>query len=481
MQLVAYGAQDVYLTGDPKITFFQSAYSRHTNFAMEMVQQNISGAGGNGGLQSVVLSRSGDLVGDVLVALTPTTSSTSNLTTNNVVSDMCWVAERAFDSVSLFIGGQLIDKHYQTWFRLYSEVFMDFSKKTNYGQLTSLAVSNNLPAYTTSVGKVYLPLIFFFNKNPGLYLPIIALQYHEVRIDFQISSIYSNYFGTTGFDVWANYIYLDTKEREKFAKLGHEYLIEQVQHVAPDPVGGASNENAPSIIRLQYNHPVKELIWCYPTPLYVANPNSLWNFSSGVSNVNMTIDQNKLAQSGAMFLANQTGVPLLYAPPNLSGGSNVYLTSNIAGVLNGNVLSANAFTIQSNVATGNVFWTESGTPNYGTSNTVYGYEVGPLHQFKLMLNGTDRFVPQPGKFFNSYQPFQYHSGAPYPGIYVYSFALRPEELQPTGSCNFSRIDIAQAAVYLKTGMPTNLVQKMFAVNYNILRIQSGLGGLAFSN
>ena len=475
LQLVAYGAQDVYLTGQPKVTFFQSTYRRHTNFAMELVQQNVSGAGGNGGLQSVVISRSGDLVGDMFVALTPTTTSAAQLTSNNAVADMNWVAERAFDSVSLYIGGQLIDKHYQTWFRLYTEVFLDESKKCNYGRLTSLALAqNNLTSTNTSVGKVYLPLMFFFNKYPGLHLPIIALQYHEVRLDFQFTSNYSNYFGTQQIEVWANYMYLDKAERESFAKLNHEYLIEQVQYVAPDPVG-VSSENAPSIIRMQFNHPVKELIWCYMNPNYLTNPNAMWNFTSGTANVNVTVDTNKIAQAGSMFQANHIGSPALFVPPSLTSTSNLYVYQTSA------VTIGSSLAVQSNVLTGNVYWLEPGNPNYGTANVAYGYEVGPLHQFKILLNGTDRFVPQPGKYFNDYQPFVYHSGTPYPGIYSYSFALKPEELQPSGTCNFSRIDIAQAATYLKTGMPTNLVQRMYAVNYNILRIQSGLGGLAFSN
>jgi hypothetical protein len=145
-----------------------------------------------------------------------------------------------------------------------------------------------------------------------------------------------------------------------------------------------------------------------------------------------------------------------------------------------NVTTGNTISVQSNVLSGNVFWVESGLPQFGTSST-YGQEVGPLHQFKLLLNGTDRFVPQFGKYFNQYQPYQYHSGSPYPGIYVYSFGLKPEELQPSGTCNFSRIDQAQAAVYLKTSMPSTLLQKMFAVNYNVLKIASGMGGLVFSN
>ena len=475
LQLVAYGAQDVYLTGDPKVTFFQTAYKRHTNFAMETVQQTVSGNMNPGGLASVTLSRSGDLVGDMFVVLQPNVTDQSQLTSNNIGSDMCWVAERAFSTVELFIGGQSIDKHYQLWWRLYSEVFLNETKKVNYGQMTSVATPKN---NGTSTSYVYLPLLFWFNRRPGLFLPLIALQYHEVRIDFTLSTQYANYFNTNPFAVWANYVYLDTVEREKFAKGNHEYLIEQVQHINGDPVGPSSTENTPSVIRMQYNHPVKELIWCYQTTSTLTNPNSLWNFSSSVSNVNVTVDLNKCAQATNYLLPNWTATPLLYVPSALS--SPLYASSNVGFVVSSNVVSGNLASFQSNVLTGNVFWSEGGVPNY-SSNTVYGNEVGPLHQCKILLNGTDRFVPQFGKYFNQYQPYQYHSGSPYPGIYMYSFALEPEELQPSGTCNFSRIDLAQIAVNLKSNMPTNLLQQMFAVNYNILRIQSGLGGLAFAN
>jgi hypothetical protein len=289
-----------------------------------------------------------------------------------------------------------------------------------------------------------------------------------------MSQYYSSYFGTNGIELWANYMYLDTNERERFAKNTHEYLIEQVQYVNPDAVG-VSSENAPSIIRLQFNHPVKELIWCYQNNQLNAstNLNSMWNFSSSTANVNVTVDPQLLPQNGMNLLPNQVGAPRLFAPALLSGNLYVSGTSNVG--------TGNTITVQSNVQTGNVFWIESGLPNYGTANTVFGYEVGPLHKFKLMLNGTDRFIEQPGKYFNQYQPYQYHSGAPYVGIYTYSFALKPEELQPSGACNFSRIDMAQVAVSLKSGMGPNLSQKMFAVNYNVLKVASGMGGLVFSN
>jgi hypothetical protein len=478
MQLVAFGAQDVYLSGTPKVTFFQAAYKRHTNFAMETVQQTVQGAGGNGGLFSVTLSRSGDLVGDMFVALTPTVTSAAQLTSNNTGADMCWVAERAFNTIELYIGGQLIDKHYQLWFRLYSEVFMDDTKRMAYGRMTSMPIANNVGV--TSVAKVYLPLLFFFNRNPGLYLPLIALQYHEVRLDFSLTNYYSSYFGTNPIDVWANYMYLEEQERGRFSKNNHEYLIEQVQHVAGDPII-SSSENSPAIVRMQYNHPVKELIWVYQDPAPLTNRNAMWNFTSGVSNVNVTCDPSKLAGSLAPFAPNTIGAPFLSVP--LPFSSNLYLLSNVSVTSNAtsNLIQLGSnIAVQSNVLAGNVFMVESGLANVST-NVTFGYEVGPLHKAKFLLNGTERAAEQLGKYFNQYQPFQHHDGSPSPGIYVYSFALKPEDHQPSGACNFSRIDMAQIAVSLKTGMPSNLLQQMFAVNYNVLRIASGLGGLAFSN
>ena len=382
MQLVAYGAQDVYLTGNPKVTFFQAVYKRHTNFAMEVIQQTTNGSPAASGRVSVTIARNGDLVGNMHVALTPVTS---NLSSNNSVYDTCWVAERAIAAVELTIGGQRIDKHYQTWWRLYAEVFLNES-----------------------------------------------------------------------------------------AQKGHEYLIEQVQHTGGDAVTSSStaggSEGSPQLIRLSFNHPVKELVWCYTNPsvagqsgstAYGSNLNAMWNFCSNTANVNMTSNVQFLASSNNFVLPHQTGVPTMYASSGLSATQ-----PGISGTI---------------PPTGSVgsYWVEDGLPQT-TSSTTVGTEVGPLNLFKVVLNGQDRFKEQTGKYFNQVQPFYHHTGTPYPGIYVYSFALQPEEHQPTGTCNFSRIDNAQVSVQMKSQMQTTL-QKLFAVNYNILRIQSGMGGLAFSN
>ena len=425
MQLVAYGAQDVYLTGNPKVTFFQAVYKRHTNFAMENIEQTVNGTASNNGRVSVTIARNGDLIGDMYVELVTASLGTKAGTAD---LDACWVAERAIKDVELSIGGQRIDKHYQKWWRLYSELYLDDSKKANYGKMTTNPVAS-------TAGTVFLPLLFFFNRNPGLYLPLIALQYHEVRIDFDLSSEFSQYTDGSTFKVWGNYVYLDTEERRRFAQKGHEYLIEQVQHTGTDTVTAGSTKQ----VRLSYNHPIKELVWCFNDG---GSSNAQhWNFTSNAATAgSVVLEANPTAYGNCHVpISEGTGAPLLSVG---SSGSSVQ-------------------------------WAEEGA--------ALSLSAGPLDTFKLVLNGQDRFKEQKGKYFNQVQAFNHHSGTPYPGVYSYSFALKPEEHQPTGTCNFSRIDNAQVAVTLKSGATDSQVMHMFATNYNVLRIQSGMGGLSYSN
>ena len=429
MQLVAYGAQDVYLTGSPKVTFFQAVYKRHTNFAMENIEQVVNGTAANSARLSVTVARNGDLIGEMYLELT--SNATLNVSANSTSADGTdssseWVAERAVADIELTIGGQRIDKHYQKWWRLYSELYLDEAKKLQYGKMASATALGN---------KVFLPMIFFFNRNPGLYLPLIALQYHEVRLDITLAATYANYFGTNAVKVWGNYVYLDTEERRRFAQKGHEYLIEQVQHTGVDTVD--VNDQSKQV-RLSFNHPVKELVWCFSSTGTAATSNDMWDTTSA-------------------RLSNVSTVALLTETANVVA----YSTS----------LSA----------VGGPLMTIDGAQWIGEDGAAGGTKpVGPLNTFKVILNGQDRFKEQSGKYFNQVQPYYHHSGNPYPGIYSYSFALKPEEHQPTGTCNFSRIDNAQVEVVTKAATELGNMH-MFAVNYNVLRIQSGMGGLAFSN
>lgn len=444
-------------------------YKRHTNFAMEVIPQTINGTAGNNQRISVTIARNGDLVGYMYAQLTPTSTSMF-LTSNNNVADTCWIAERAFSAIELTIGGQRIDKHFQTWWRVYSELNLSDENKVQYNKMTSLSNPQATNQSAASQGVVYLPFIFFFNRNPGLYLPLIALQYHEVRLDIDCATNYATYFGTAQPTIWANYVFLDTEERRRFAQKGHEYLIEQVQHTGGDTIPSNVTETSAATIRLSFNHPVKELAWVYQSSSFPsASLNALWNFTSNVANVNVTVSSLVLANTSTAIRTTELGSPQVLL-------ANVV---NVSTTTLGSPASPLLSTVASFALNG---WTEEGAPAASAAQQG-GLEVGPLHQFKLILNGQDRFKEQFGKFFNQIQPFYHHTGNPYPGIYNYSFALHPEEHQPTGTCNFSRIDNAQVQLWLKNRSESSsaYIQKLFAVNYNILRIQSGMGGLAFSN
>ena len=477
MQLVAYGAQDVYLTGNPKVTFFQAVYKRHTNFAMENIQQTVNGSATSSGRVSVTVARNGDLIGEMYIDLQSLACNTFSGPSTTIM-DACWLAERSILDIELSIGGQRIDKHYQRWWRLYSELFLDDSKKTNYAQLASNPTGEAYVASGTNgaaAGQVILPLLFFFNRNPGLYLPLIALQYHEVRLDFDLSPEYSTCFSQT-FNVWGNYVYLDTEERRRFAQKGHEYLIEQVQHTGTDSLNlsGITSSGSGAQIRLSYNHPVKELIWVITNNAGYTGK-QLWDFTSNCGTANtllLSLQTSNVvygAYPGALYSNLSTTSSIVTTPIGYGTGSPMLVCSNLGATATSNAVGQN--------------WFEDGQPT-GLCANPHGQCVGPLASFRLILNGQDRFKDQSGKFFNCVQPYWHHSGNPYPGIYCYSFALKPEEHQPTGTCNFSRIDNAQVDVRIKAGI--NSAQagntlEMWAVNYNVLRIQSGMGGLAFSN
>jgi len=395
MQLVAYGAQDIYLTGNPQITFFKVVYRRHTNFAMESIEQTLNGNVAASSKVTATISRNGDLVGKTYLAVQAAAMSGSD---NNYGTQI-------IENVVLEIGGQQIDKHsglwMETWFELtepnhngssYLTVEANLAAAVTGGDAATaptkfqqMACCGGVGATNTVVpGLIHVPLTFWFCRNPGLALPLIALQYHEVKIAITFSAALNE----TAAKLWCDYIYLDTDERRRFAQVSHEYLIEQVQEQS----GSASLSQ-----ELNFNHPVKELIW-----------------------------------TGAYTNAGSGGVAT-------------------GGMIVGPVMA------------------------FGTAD---------VNTMSLKLNGHERFAPRGTKYFTRTQVWQHHSGygsvmgGQSDGIAVYSFALKPEEHQPSGTCNFSRIDNAQ----LKgTASPCPANGAIFAVNYNVLRIMSGMGGLAYSN
>ena len=221
LQLVAYGAQDVYLTGNPQITFFKVVYRRHTNFSIESIQQTFNGNAQPNNRVTCQISRNGDLVHKLYVEFTPK---------DEHIDD----ARKCIKKVEVEIGGQLIDRQYSDWMDVWNELTLPEGKKVGYKYMI-YGTSNVAPVPHI---KAYVPLEFWFCRNIGLALPLIALQYHEVKINIEFDSSPSFSNAT----LWADYIFLDTDERRRFAQLSHEYLIEQVQFTGDEtltPNGGS--------------------------------------------------------------------------------------------------------------------------------------------------------------------------------------------------------------------------------------------------
>jgi hypothetical protein len=449
MQLVAYGAQDIYLTGNPMITYFKVVYRRHTNFALESIEQTFNGSVAWGQRVTALISRNGDLVSGMTLEVTlPVTGGADRWTEN--------VGHFIMSQVEIEIGGQLIDRHYADWLEIWAQLTVPASKKVGYrqmigqtpkdavGQAMGLQNVTDAAALNAAGRKLYVPLQFWFCRNVGLALPLIALQYHEVKINITFnsySSVALNADGTSATDaagtlaasLWVDYIYLDTDERRRFAQVSHEYLIEQLQFNGNTDFAAVNADQTDTRIsvELNFNHPVKELVW-------VGSVNAPAN--NAAQPCNYTTTRAQLSARSTPEVGNATVLP----------------NKTMAEVLQENMV------------------------NPRVSPDANGFVRNITGVAKLQLNGQDRFAQRGGSYFNRVQTFNHHTNVPEsPGINVYSFALKPEEHQPSGTCNFSRID--NAKLQLGLNVVDAGVLKVFATNYNVLRVMSGMGGLAYSN
>lgn len=426
MQLVAYGAQDIYLTGQPVITYFKVVYRRHTNFAMESIAQVFNGTADFGRTVTALISRNGDLISGMTLQ---TGLPTGQAYCHNV-------GHYLINNVYVEIGGQLIDRHYADWLDVWAQLSVPAGQMLGYRKMIGESLvdadggvnangwqGDSSDETLVGDGTIYVPLQFWFCRNVGLALPLIALQYHEVKVTIQFNSVGFVSEGTeTGLinpTLWVDYIYLDTDERRRFAQVSHEYLIEQVQTTGDNTVSGSITGGTPyestitASIELNLNHPVKELVWLFKSALSVKG---------------------------------------------MSGGGVDPSICSLDSTVTGETIDSR--------------------------DNATGFFCGAhnLRSAILQLNGQDRFQSRLGGHFNLEQPRKAHTNIPVnANVFVYSFALKPEDHQPSGTCNFSRIDNARLVLTLTGLISANSVIRVYAVNYNVLRIMSGMGGLAYSN
>ena len=510
MQLVAYGAQDVYLTGNPHITFWKVTYRRHTNFSMESIEQTFNGQADFGRRVQCTVSRNGDLAYRTYLQVTlPEVSKTDMDQNGGMGRWLDFPGEQLISMCEVEIGGQRIDRQYGDWMHIWNQLTLTSEQESGYHQMightTQLTYMTN-PGYAdiaTACGAsdvpenvcaprnalpettLYVPLQFWFCRNPGLALPLIALQYHEVKINIELRPLDECLFavkanGTTKADngaynkslvaasLFVDYVFLDTDERRRMAQNPHEYLIEQLQFTGDESIGSSSNK-----IKLNFNHPCKELVWVVQKDSVVnycdafgANASAL-NSLYGAQPFNYTDTFDALPRSLLAFSAS--------AGAEGSGDNDAVISG---GLFAQDDASGHTATNTSSVSDAGSFVLAE------TARGLHCWGENPVVTAKLQLNGQDRFSEREGTYFDLVQPYQHHTRNPDTGINVYSFALRPEEHQPSGTCNFSRIDNATLQLVVSsqtvTGSETAKV-RVYATNYNVLRVMSGMGGLAYSN
>jgi len=581
MQLVAYGAQDVYLTGNAQITLFKVVYRRHTNFSMECVEIPIETAK-PGGRVSVPIQRAADLMAKARHrASTPDLIPSNTSTYNGQVAWVRRLGHALIKSAEVQIGGSMIDKHFGVWLDIWYELTHSTGHERGYnnliGDVSELTTLVDAADGITGGANVYTPFQFWFCRNYGLALPLIALQYHDVRINIEYEAIgnlvvytagdgadaaprFNNIsFGSSG--ILIDYIYLDSEERRRFAQVGHEYLIEQLQQNETN----LQNNSESQQFTLNFNHPCKELIWAHRLGCFNgANGSTFLAYSS-------TDDWTDALQAAAESLARGmiklstddyatgaeydtasgssstdviftdttliSGTTLRFVvvdAPNASASGHAALTPEVTIVTNalmcgsvnlcsklgtvsydlhygtnldqdlasveisvsGHSLTLDDLSIPISAMSDNRFAASQANDVAVVQLSNYGLRLdgkgNMVVEANLTLNGHERMAKQPGAYYNYMQCGDHHSRTPADGINVYSFGLHPEQHQPTGTCNMSRIDSARLVYKVRDVLSaarsasgfdiyTGTTVYIYVVNYNILRMMAGMAGVAYSN
>lgn len=406
LQLVSYGKQNEYLISNPSISYFKYVHKRHTNFAIESIGNNFTEQLDFGRKSSCIIGKHGDLISKMMLQIT-----VPKLENNNPSGDTIgWTNELGHSivrKVEFLIGGVVVDTIDGDWLDIYSNFYMDESKREGYNEMIKYSESFDNYTYNNSM-NLYIPLHFWFTRNLGSSLPLVALQYHDIVVNVYLRElrhcIFSQSEGQEAKNtsiinsrIFCDYIFLDTKERKQFAQSEHEYLIIQHQKNENNII---KYGNTSLNVDLEFNHPTKSIYW---------------------------ILRNKESEK-----------------MNLWGEYSL----NPQRIRNENL-------------------------------------VEPLNSVEMKINGQDRFSEREAEHFRLIEPYNFGKTIPKKFMYTYNFGVNSGNYQPSGTINFSRID--NSSMLFKFNTDTNVNKenkidiKIFAINYNVLLIKNGMGGVKYSD
>lgn len=398
LELVGRGSQDKYFIGNPQITFFKVVYKRHTNFSIESIGQYFLEQPDFGKRISCIIDRKADLLSEIILEL-ELPALQSNVSWINAIG------HNIIKTVELTIGGETISKMTGEFLDIYSELNIPGSQRNGFYKMIGKTSSYSRTSFQDAL-HLFIPLPFWFSHDVGRVLPLISMQYSEIRINIELRPFAECWYSgstmtpvpdekhITSAILYCDYIYLDVYERQKFAtSQGFEYMIEQVQLVEGNPT---PTNNTLINADLFLSHPIKEMIWVYQ--------------ADDVALTNDWLNLSKTLDNSAIIQVQQPAISAC----------------------------------------------------------------------KLKLNGSDRFEERVADYFRLVVPYQRHTTSPENFFYIYSFSIQPERPQPTGSCNFSKIDSIQLEVKFNANVPAGQV-RVYAINYNILKIMNGMAGVMFSD
>ena len=500
LELVAHGIQDIYLIGNPQMTFFKTVYKRHTNFSMEAFQISYDAKPQWGNKTTFNITRYGDLIYTTILEIdipqiypiytfdNTWSGSANDFNTPSAVGTISWVNNTGHASVlyyDLKIGGQLIDRQYSEWMEIWTQLSQNEAKKRGLDQL--LNRNNNLEK--TSVAQtLYIPLQFWFCRNIGLALPLIALQYHDVELEVNFRTLNQMYtFG-------ANTYYSATSNASNILTLTNLYdgsptLTDsdiqgriivfpdgQQYYIAPTATIGAGQDG--SIIDPYLITMVRTIPAIYTNATIYIKPNGTIDTTknTNISEVRLyvdyiyldTVEQREFAKAKHRYLIEQI---------QYSGSESIIPNSTTKRV-----------PLIFNLPVKELFWVNQ-LDDVFTINDLFNYSntVDPnvsqnniIDSAQIYINGIERFSIRKADYFRLIQPYQKHTRSPNGFIYVYSFSVNPEEHQPSGCSNFSKLDTKELFLNINPNTGPQQV-RVYALNYNILRIMSGMGGVAFSS
>ena len=498
LELVAHGIQDIYLIGNPQITFFKVVYKRHTNFSMEAFQVSYDATPTWGQKTTFTISRYADLIHTMIFeADLPQlyAKSTGDPTWSGSQSDfdagmgnVSWVNNTGHAMVSFYdftIGKQLIDRQYSEWMEIWTQLSQSESKKRGLDLM--LNRNDNLivnPGPLTN----YIPLQFWFCRNIGLALPLVALTYHDVQLEVnfrEFNQMYTfgsnSYYNATSNGSNILQIYKPYSNTPNLSNVfqgqivvfpnGNNYYINPIATIGG--IGQTGNSGAPYLLSMVQSIPAG-----YSNVSIFIKPNGVidTSYSTNIIETRLyvdyiyldTVEQREFATAKHRYLIEQVQ----------NSGSQT---------INANT-ATEKFKMNFNLPIKELFWVNQLNAVYNTNDLFnYSNTVDPvvpqgniIASAMIYINGIERFSIRNGNYFRLIQPYQKHTRSPNGFIYIYSFSVNPELHQPSGCSNFSKIDTKEIFFNIIPNLGTQQF-RIYGLNYNILRIYSGMGGIAFSS